>query len=125
MRVTWLADMAAFERDRRGATYPGSVAAGKRSAADAEADYAAWVAIAEWFAGRRPDEISFAAMEHATSRALASLEALAERRPGERAILERRDAVAAIHERVAHRRALIDDINTRLRAWAQPERQAA
>lgn len=131
MTASWLnqylARAAARERDTRARNYPARIEAGKVERGDAEADVAAWSAIAELFdKGEALTGLTYPELELATSRALQRREqALAECPPpaagdlldqaeataaAERriALLARRDAVWAIHERISHQRQLLE-----------------
>lgn len=117
-----LVDAARFERDRRAESYPPLVAAGKLGAEQGTADYQAWCAILQWLETGRfvsfeggtdgATMIDWAFVEAAAAKALAKLDAKAER-DGEAKV--RRDRVFCIHRMVARERRLIDAINAELR----------
>jgi len=125
---------AARERDERARLYPARIAEEKIERGDAEADYAAWGAIARWCEGRwgetvivgaAGEEITLEAMELAAARALQAGEAAVAKAPADPSRIARRDAVAAIHGLLSHYRAWLGDLNTELRAQAAARRQAA
>lgn len=107
----WLAAMARAEHASRVARYPALVEAGRLERGDAEADIAAWAAIAglleqgscdataiEAIAGDTSMPSAWwALLEHAAARALVSRSAAADAAPGDAARAEKRDAVHSIH----------------------------
>jgi len=104
----WLAEVAAGEVATREAHFPALVEAGRMERTDAEAELAAWRAIAGICGanGIASTSLAWPALELAASRALIRGEEAVNRQPGNRALLERRDAIQAIHARVAHQREL-------------------
>ncbi|SMF70688.1 hypothetical protein [Allosphingosinicella indica] len=119
-----LVDMAGREREVRERVGAQLVAAGTMSREELEADWRAWRAIERWLAGKSlGQDIGFAELELATARALQRNSAKADADPGNAAVVERSDAISAIHSRVAHERAWRDDLNRQLRAEADARRQ--
>jgi hypothetical protein len=140
-----LVDAAALERDRRGESYPQAIYDGRISSDDATADYRAWCAIHDWLATGRlpgwfhPDECSWASMETAAAKALATIDAkiaseqaFAARPRGKAddkrqpltkpqfAELEsRRVCLFAIHHGVARAREWLEETNRQLRDQAE------
>lgn len=73
-------DAARFERERREASYPKAVRERRMKADDAQADFAAWVAIHDWLAGKpRRDVCTWAELETAAAKALTSIDGKMER----------------------------------------------
>lgn len=104
----YFADAAAREVEAREKHYPAMVDAGEIERGDAEADLAAWRAIAALFrAGSAETELAWAALELATSRALQRCEDDLAAKPTNATRRARRDAVWGIHERISwHRQRL-------------------
>lgn len=107
----WLAEMALAEHASRVARYPALVEQGRLERTDAEADIAAWAAIAglleqgscdaepiEAIAGETSMPSAWwALLEHAAARALVSRSAAADAAPDDPARAEKRAAVHSIH----------------------------
>lgn len=124
----YLAQAAAREVNVRekfyGQVRAGQVERGDRTDEEMNADLAAWRVIAALFAdGTADTTISWAELELWTARALQSREQAADADPANEGKMARRDAVWAIHQRIAHRREMITDLNSALRERA--ERKAA
>jgi hypothetical protein len=104
----WLAEIAAGEVATREARYPALVEAGTLERTDADADLAAWRAIAGICGsnGMTSERRDWHPLELAASRALIRGQEVVARNPGHRAHLERRDAIEAIHARIVHQRRL-------------------
>jgi hypothetical protein len=101
----YLADAAAFELGAREKFYPADIEAGRIERGDAAVDVEAWRAIAALLAaGSVETDLSWAQLELATSRALISTSEKAAAKPGDWRLVERRDAVASIHARIAWHR---------------------
>lgn len=117
----FLAPSAVLERDTRERHYPDLVKAGKITREDAEGDIAAWRAIAEMLEhGETQRQTSWTELHLYTSRCVQNLElkvkeAQASGSDNLRRLIERRDLVAAIHERVDHNKYLADDLTEELR----------
>lgn len=102
-----LSAAATFELDSREKHHPAMIADGELTREEADADLAAWRVIAALFRGEEVESwLSWAELEHATSRALIRRSAKAEAKPDNRLLAARRDAVWGIHERIAWRRHL-------------------
>jgi len=104
----WLAEMATAEVATREARYPAMIDAGTIERTDAEADLEAWRAIAGICGsnGITSSDRTWSQLELAASRALIRGEEVVIRKPGVRALIERRDAIQAIHARIVHQREL-------------------
>jgi hypothetical protein len=116
----WLARRASDEAASRQLRYPQAVADGKIERDDAETDLAAWKLIAALFAEGSAEaiaevrldgeprriELGWPSLELAASRALIRANAVVERRPDDGELLHRRDAIQAIHARLAIHRDL-------------------
>ncbi len=103
---SYFAQAAARELGAREKHYPQQVEAGALGKEDAETDLAAWRAIAELFdRGDTEATLSWAQLEHATSRALIRREEALAGNPHDQRLIARRDAVWGIHERIVHHRA--------------------
>ena len=100
--------MAAAEVSTREARFPAMIEAGRIERGDAEAELAAWRAIAGICGsnGITSEACAWPQLELAASRALIRGEEVVIRKPGNRALLERRDAIQAIHVRIVHQREL-------------------
>lgn len=122
-----LAAAAAFERDARVKHYPADVADGRMTRDEAEADIAAWTAVADIMAGGPTSApLTWAELALATTRALVRRNEDAETHPGNERKATRRDMVDAIDERIRTTRDSLADLNARLRAHAlRPEALAA
>jgi hypothetical protein len=102
----WLAGMARAEHASRVRRYPALVEEGRLERGGADADVAAWDAIVTLFGqGEAETPLGWPVLELAASRALEALSASAEAKPADGALAARRDAVQAIHARLAWRRA--------------------
>jgi hypothetical protein len=113
----FLAEAARHELAAREKRYPRMVEEGAIERGAAAADLAAWRAIAEIFAeGSTRSDLGWPELEHAAAGAMARLAEI-------EAAPARRDAVQAIHARLAATRTLIDELNAALRRHAT--RQAA
>jgi hypothetical protein len=113
---------AARERDLREKHWPEEVAAGRMSATDAEADMAAWRAIAELAEGGSCTRDLIEAFLPAPARdldlwrflegraadALQRREQALAERPGDGRLRERRDLVAVIHAGLAAQREIVE-----------------
>jgi hypothetical protein len=106
VRRPWLGEMAREEHTSRVRRYPALVEEGRLERGDAEADIAAWDAIATLFTeGEVETPIGWAEMELAATRALQSVSAAAEAKPDDERLRARRTAIDGIHDRLAwHRR---------------------
>lgn len=126
-----LAPAAARERDSRERNFPELVKAGRIPAEQAEAELAAWRAIAEILKrGETERDTSWTELHLYTSRCLLALEADLRRAAQAGSdklprLIERRDLVAAIHARIDWHKHLIDDANTQLRTLAAAARMVA
>lgn len=126
MLRSYFAAAAARELAIREKRYPEKLAAGEMARDDAEADLAAWRAIATLFAdGAAETDLSWAQLELATARALQRREDALAEKPADPDRIARRDAVWGIHERISWHRATVDDLNRRLRDRAVRTAQAA
>lgn len=135
-RKVWLAEAAALERDVRERKFPELVASGRVTHDDAEAELAAWRAIADIMdRGETAREISWSTLHLYTSRCLQALEADVKKMEQEndqkpcpercRRVLNRRAMVDAIHQPIARQKYLIDDTSTLLRERAARKARAA
>lgn len=136
-----LAAAARLERDRRGESYPGRVAAGVIGEQDATLDYQAWCAIAQWLeTGRttivgnpggadhcRDDApiVTWGLLTDAAGRALASLDAAVAKHPDDADRKVRRDRLFCIHCAVSRQAERIAAINADLKAAAAARRPQA
>lgn len=119
-----MADAAQYEVERRERLWPDKVKAGQLTAEEADADYAAWVAIRALLAGERPNwPFTWDDLADTADRAVTAAEARLDKAPDdERRVLLLR-ALEHIALRLAWIRDGLADLNRRLREHA--ERKAA
>jgi hypothetical protein len=102
---SYFAAAAARELKSRENHYPAMVKDGAITRDESEADLAAWRVIRELIEhGAALTPLSWADLEHATSKALLRREADLEADPKNAKLLARRDAVWGIHERISWQR---------------------
>ena len=128
----WLAEAAARERDLREKHFPALVESGRATKEEADAEIAAWRAIADLMErGWTERETSWSTLHLFSSRALQALAADADRaenggdEPKLHRLRERLATIQAIHRPIDRMKFLIDDTNAILRARAMRESAAA
>lgn len=131
IRLPHLAIAAAYERDVRQRNFPKLIESGRIARAVAEAEIAAWRAIADLMEqGWTQSAVTWTGLHNYTARCLQALESDLDKAKGGEAtklqrLFERRATVDAIHQVIARQKYLIDDTNVLLRQRAEQGRAAA
>ena len=126
--ANWVA-AAQHERDRRAEKFPELITAGEIDEEWANADYAAWCAIADWLEQGRAGwsttplvmTVGWPAMEAAAEKQLAELDARIAAEPAKAARRkDRRDAIWCIHNLMVKQRELVEPTAREETSWARP-----
>lgn len=116
----YLAAAAGRELAIRERRIPAMIAAGDMTRRDGEAEIESWRVIAALFRDRSVETgLTWADLELVTAQALLRREEAVAAAPDKPEAIARRDAVWAIHERIAYTRKFIDVLNRDLRTQAR------